>query len=267
MHPTARTGVCRVAFRKIRQTADLGGRQGVTCLPCKLLPGMHQRHRARGGAADSQAQACGRRCPLRLLLGRRLLVGADQMRVHCRHAHEHCGSPTGEARPHPGGLEPHKLYGGAVVVRTEERVHQAVDVVKGQGVEDTVAALPPPCLRQRLHLRPQAPAASSSTVLMLKCTVQAQRASVWQLRPSDQVVESRRGITNLGDYDREVLGSVTHFKVCVQCLHALVFAGDVAGHLLLVLLSKVIKAHLWVCRTPLGFPVVPLVYSIREPAS
>jgi len=55
----------------------------------QLLPALHDRQRAGGAAADGQAQPRGGAPRGRLLLRAHLVVGAQQIRVHRGHAHEH----------------------------------------------------------------------------------------------------------------------------------------------------------------------------------
>lgn len=80
------------------------------------------------------------------------MVHSQQMGVHCGHPHEHGGLASGEAAPNMWGVERSELHCCGRVVRAQEAVNEAMDVVEWQGVQQSVVCLPLPCMCQALHL-------------------------------------------------------------------------------------------------------------------
>jgi len=129
------------------------------CAPMSTLMGLPVCAWSAAAAANRPLHGSGKQADKRVIARRQAASVLDvrQMRVRCvcvRHR-----THLGDAPPHGGGRElGHELHVRARVQRAVQRVHDAVDVVQRQGVQDGVGRRPLPRPAQRPDLRHEAPA-------------------------------------------------------------------------------------------------------------
>ena len=210
-----------------------------TYLARESLPRAHDGLRARGGAAHREPQRGRRLAARRALLLRERVVRGEEVRVHAGHAHEDVCVALAQARPHRAAGERRKVDDRAVVVRAHERVDEAVDVVQRQRVQYRVGAAPAPRGAQRVHLRRQAPVATRAVSPPRVAWLTARRTAWMDGCEAVSTQEALRGPRRSGVLREQRAAEV----LC---------SGG---------------ARLCVCKTPLGLPVVPLVYRMSDPES